>query len=55
MYVSVSRKIKNLQIWGSFKSATNLGQQIANPQIAKSFGPLIANPQIATHSGGPQM
>jgi hypothetical protein len=37
-YVSVSRKIKNLQIWGSFKSATNLGQQIANPQIAKSIG-----------------
>jgi hypothetical protein len=24
-YVSVSRKIKNLKIWGSFKSATNLG------------------------------
>jgi hypothetical protein len=37
-YVSESRKIKNLQIWGSLKSATNLGQQIANPQIAKSIG-----------------
>ncbi len=27
-----------MQIWGSFKSATNLGEQIANPQIAKSIG-----------------
>ncbi len=28
-YVSAIRKIKNVQIWRSFKSATNLGQQIA--------------------------
>jgi hypothetical protein len=42
----------NLQIC---KSATNLGQQIAIPQIAKNLGPQIANPQIATHAEGPKM
>jgi hypothetical protein len=37
MYL-LSRKIKNLQICRSFKSATNLGQQIANLKIAKNIG-----------------
>ncbi len=40
-YVFISRKIKNLQICRSFKSATNLGQQIANLKIAKNIGSAI--------------
>ncbi len=52
-YESISRKIKNFQICGNFRSAINLGQQIANPQIAKNIG--SANPQIAPHAEDPQM
>ncbi len=37
MYL-LSRKIKNLQICRSFKSATNLGQLIMNLKIAKNIG-----------------
>jgi hypothetical protein len=49
------QKIKNLQICGSYKSATNLGQQIENQQIAKNSGSANRNPHIATHAKGPQM
>jgi hypothetical protein len=36
-----------------FQDLRKLGQQIANPQIAKNIG--SANPQIAPHAVGPQM
>ncbi len=49
------QKIKSLQICGSYKSATNLGQQIENLEIAKNIGSENQNPHIATHAKGPQM